>query len=354
MLTTWFPTRSSPGAGSFIARDATALAQDHDVRVIHLVPPELDDGVRKSEHGGVPVTSIPVDVRTPRGLISATRHVPRLLHGADLVHTMAAPALLPFLIRRPAIPWVHTEHWSGVANLLGSRRARLASPLTRRAFGGPDRVVAVSGRLADALRALRTGPVDVVGNIIDEIDPASLDVDPVFRPEAVKVLGVGTVNAHKGWRLAVGAVQALQDDGVDAQLVWFGHGPESAELDTLADGRTIRALGQVPAAQVRAAMAEADVFVLPTKSETFSLVTIEALASALPVVATGHGAHTDFLVDEAGLVVDRDVVSIAEGIRTARGKDPARVREHGRMLADRFSEKEFRVHYEQIYREATR
>lgn len=353
MLATWFPTTRSPGAGSFIARDVAALSRDHDVHVIHLVPPELDDGVRRSTHSGVPVTSIPIDVRTPRGLLAATRRLPQLLQGADLVHTMAAPALLPFLLRRPGIPWVHTEHWSGVANLLSSRKARLVAPLTRRAYRGPDRVVAVSARLAEAVRALRPGRVDVVGNIIDLVEADTAVTAPVFRPEAFKILGVGTVNSHKGWRLAVDAVRELRDEGLDAQLVWLGHGPESAELDALADPVAVRAPGHVSASAVRAAMREADVFVLPTRSETFSLVTIESLSAGVPVVVTGEGAHTDFIVAEAGVVVERDAAAIAEGIRSARRCDRAQVREHGRKLAQRFSEEEFRVQYEQIYREVT-
>lgn len=354
VLTTWFPTSRSPGAGSFIARDVDALSQDHTVRVIHLAPPELDDGIRERRVGAVPVRAIPVDVRTPRGLLSAARHLPHLLGDGEVLHTMAAPALLPFLLRRPSVPWVHTEHWSGVAGLGATLKSRVAMPLIRRAFDGPRRVVTVSDYLAQAVRRLRSGPVDVVGNIVD-IDgfPAGAG-ESVFRGARVKVLGVGTVNPHKGWQLAVEAVRMLHRQGVDAELVWLGAGAQFEQLAAISDGVTVRAPGHLDPSRVRAAMSEADVLVLPTVSETFSLATLEALSCGLPVVATGVGAHTDFVTPGTGLVVPREAGEIADAIRIAVDLDRSAVRSRGRELASRFDESEFRRRYNTIYEEVTR
>ncbi|MBO0979387.1 glycosyltransferase family 4 protein [Microbacterium sp. SD291] len=354
VLTTWFPTTRNPGAGSFIARDVKALAEDHDVHVIHLVPPELDDGARSRRHGDVRVAAFPLDVRTPRGLLAATRQVPDLLGDAGIVHTMAAPALLPFLLRRPDRAWVHTEHWSGVRNLSASPKARLALPLSRRAFAGPDRVIAVSEFLADAVRRVRRGPVDVIGNIVDLPDADARAGETLFRGAKVKVLGVGTVKEPKGWRLAVDAVQRLTDDGLDAELLWLGDGPEFAELAASADGRVIIAPGHVSATAVGAAMSEADVFVLPTRSETFSLATVEALMAGLPVVATGTGAHSGFIAPGTGFVVPREGEQIARGVLGALQLDRAGIASHGRALAERFGEGEFRRRYTQIYEEVNR
>lgn len=279
------------------------------------------------------------------------RRMPDFLENADLVHTMAAPALLAFLGRRPRVPWVHTEHWSGVANLRSSRKARYLLPISRRAFSGPDRVVCVSESLASTVRALRHGAVDVIGNIIDPVDNADPQSRLFFRPEAIKVLGVGTVNSHKGWRFAVNAVERLRDSGLDVHLVWLGHGPESAALQRIADDVIVTAPGYVPASEVRVAMRESDVFVLPTESETFSLVTIEALSSGTPVVATGKGAHTTFVAPGTGFIVGRDDLAIADGIREAHKLNRDDIELYGRSLVDSFSEEEFIVQYNRVYEE---
>lgn len=350
-VTTWFPTDRNPGAGSFIARDVAALARDHDVRVVHLVPPELDDGTREARVGDVAVRSVPVDVRTPRGMLSATRGLPNLLGEADVVHTMAAPALLPFVLRSPSLPWVHTEHWSGIANLRRSPKARAAAPLIRRALSAPDRFVAVSDYLADAVRAFRRGPVDVIGNIVDRATPPVGGGRAFFSGDGVKVLGVGTVTPNKGWRLAVEAIQELGRRGERAQLVWLGGGPEHSEL---AASTSVRAPGHVTPEEVAGAMAEADVFLLPTVSETFSLVTVEALIAGLPVVATGHGAHGAFLTPESGMLVERDVQALADAVRASVHLDRSAVAARGRELAERFDEASFRRRYSRIYEEVVR
>lgn len=348
VLTTWYPSARNPGAGSFIARDAAALARDHEVRVVHLAAPELDDGARDFEHLGVPVRRVPLDARTPRGWVRAQRLRAEILDGADLVHTMAAPSLLPFLAQRPRIGWVHTEHWSGVVNLAGDGRSRWLRPLSRRAFSGPDEVVAVSEYLAGAVRALRSGQVRVIGNIVDAVAVPSSDRTP--GPDGLRLLGVGAVKATKGWRLAIDALRQLRDAGVDASLTWLGDGPETPELQAAARGLPVRAPGHASPADVRAAMADSDVMLLPTTGETFSLVTVEALSAGLPVVATGVGAHAEFLTPGAGVIVDRTPQALAAGALSMRGADRESIARHGRELLDRFSETAFRRAYLDVYR----
>ena len=122
VVTTWYPSRRSPGAGSYVARDVAALAVDHDVTVLHLVSPALDDGDRDFLDGTVQVRRVRADVRTPAGWWAARAQVGEFLADVDVLHTMAAPALLPWIFKRPGLPWVHTEHWSGVANIAGPGR----------------------------------------------------------------------------------------------------------------------------------------------------------------------------------------------------------------------------------------
>jgi UDP-glucose:(heptosyl)LPS alpha-1,3-glucosyltransferase len=56
----------------------------------------------------------------------------------------------------------------------------------------------------------------------------------------------------------------------------------------------------------------ADVFLLPTAYETFSLVTYEAAASALPLLVTAVSGIEDILVDGVtGLSITRDESQIA-------------------------------------------
>ncbi len=166
------------------------------------------------------------------------------------------------------------------------------------------------------------------------------------------MLGVGAVRPNKGWELAVAALESLLDRGVDAELTWLGGGPGFDELRERARGLPVRAPGHVTQASVLDEMRRADLLVLPTVSETFSLVTVEALAAGLPVVATGIGAHVDFLTPGTGLVVDRDPEALADGAIALRSAVRDLVRRHGAQLQQQFSEQSFRTAYAEIYERA--
>ncbi|MBN9183077.1 MAG: hypothetical protein J0I66_08785, partial [Microbacterium sp.] len=76
------------------------------------------------------------------------RRLAPMVERFDLVHTMAASALLPFRRLRSATPWVHTEHLSGilapvagddgVGSQVVTMRTRTARPYQRHpAIRGP-------------------------------------------------------------------------------------------------------------------------------------------------------------------------------------------------------------------------
>jgi len=63
----------------------------------------------------------------------------------------------------------------------------------------------------------------------------------------------------------------------------IGHGPQEAELRARFPGA--RFLGQMEGTTLAAHLAAADVFVFPSKTDTFGIVQLEALASGVPVAA---------------------------------------------------------------------
>src|SRR5699024_8346545 len=151
-VTTWFPTAIAPTTGTFTVADAQAIQAHRDVtdlRVIHLVPPHQDDGVSELTHAGLAVTRIPMSPRSPVQILRAGHQLRSAVAGADVVHTMAFPTLLPMAWWRPRATWVHTEHWSGLTTpgtLPLTWRLALPAlwPLIRR----PDVVTAVCEYLA--------------------------------------------------------------------------------------------------------------------------------------------------------------------------------------------------------------
>ena len=346
VVTTWLPTSGRPSAGTFIARDIAALGTDHDVRVLHLAP-RSDQGDLLDLPAARRVRSLPLDIRTPAGWIRARKAVRTIAEGADVVHTMAAPALLAVGAGGSPVPWVHTEHWSGVVRVSRLRRTDPRRLVMGGLMGRPDIVVSVSDYLGSAVSVLRRGRSTVIGNIVDA-QPVT-DARAAWAGDEIRLLGVGTVGAHKGWELAVDATAALRQRGIDASLTWLGDGPEHEQLTRAVARIPLTAPGHVPPQAVSDAMRSADVVILPTLGETFSLVTAEALVMGTPVVATGEGGHHDLISPGSGLIVLRDAESLAEGVLQAVRIDGRGVLERGRELAEQYSEARFRTAYGEIY-----
>jgi len=61
--------------------------------------------------------------------------------------------------------------------------------------------------------------------------------------------------------------------------------------------------------------AAGDVFVMPSKSEGFGLVAIEAMACEKPVITTGFGGQTDFVTPENGWLINHESIPAPKGIQ---------------------------------------
>lgn len=102
------------------------------------------------------------------------------------------------------------------------------------------------------------------------------------------LLYVGRVAAEKNIPLAVKAFRALQTKQSHVRMVVVGDGPLLGELRQ--NNPDIVFAGLQKGDELAAHYASADAFVFPSLTETFGLVTLEAMASGLPVVAYNMAA----------------------------------------------------------------
>jgi len=236
--------------------------------------------------------------------------------------------------------------------------ARLRS-LSRETAGLADRVIATDAATRTEVETLLGVPserVVVLPNGIDlEAVRATTPADaagvarralPELAGAGPVLLSVGRLERYKGFLDVLGALEALDREralGEDWLWVVVGDGPLAAELDARrrrggAAGHLRRA-GRVDAPTLHALYATADAFVHATRYEGSSLVTLEAMAHARPVVATRAGGIPDKVVDgETGRLVEPgDIHSLAAAIRDVlsrpdRGRD---LGEAGRARAAR-------------------
>jgi glycosyltransferase involved in cell wall biosynthesis len=85
-------------------------------------------------------------------------------------------------------------------------------------------------------------------------------------------------------------------------------------------GEAVRFAGELHGEELVAAYASSDAFVLPSDREGMPLAALEAMASALPVLATDVPGNRE-LLDGVGLLVPPDPAALAAGIDRLAG-DP--------------------------------
>jgi D-inositol-3-phosphate glycosyltransferase len=262
------------------------------------------------------------------------------------------------------VAWAHTAHTLGlVKNRTLASGARPEPALRIRVEGEiaqqADLLIGSTQDEADDLIRLYGADPDRVQVVAPGIDLATFQ--PIDRADARRKIGygpgrlllfVGRLERLKGVDVAIRALALLRDrDHEDLRLIVLGEdvrdGDESEKerLKAVASAVGVRDrvdfLGSVAHHELPYFYAAADVCVMPSYSESFGLVALEAQACGRPVVASGVSGLRSVVRDEVSgyLVDDHDPAIYAERIGRLLS-DPELAQQmgrRGRLLAQRFS-----------------
>ena len=193
----------------------------------------------------------------------------------------------------------------------------------------------------------RFGRCRVVPNGIDPQVFQALPPRHYFRQrhelgKAVVYLFLGRLDAGKGLDLLLPAFKKLLQVAGHAHLVlagadergYAGQVRRLAEELGLASRLTLT--GLITGQDKLAALQDADVFVLPSRSEGLSIAMLEAMYMGLPVVVTDRvGLWREVEKKRCGLVVPYDESSLAEALKLmAAAPDRRAMGQRGRKLVD--------------------
>lgn len=154
--------------------------------------------------------------------------------------------------------------------------------------------------------------------------------DPALREEwgidgnGFAAIYVGRIAPEKNLGLAVKAFRRLQQVRPKARFVFVGDGPSRAKLAH--DNPDFIFCGVQRGDALARHFASGDLFLFPSRSETFGNVTLEAMASGLATVAFDYGAAREYLrTDENGIAVNDDSEFVTAAVQLA-GDDALRHR----------------------------
>jgi glycosyltransferase involved in cell wall biosynthesis len=153
------------------------------------------------------------------------------------------------------------------------------------------------------------------------VDHSDFSAPEAPRPWRWRLLCVGRVEQRKGVHVAIEALASLPSEAtLDVIGAWDE--PYKAELDALATRLSVadrvHLIGPVPRGELASRYRDADLFVFPVVwDEPFGIVPLEAMACGTPVVGTGTGGSSEFLLDEVNClrITPGDPTSLAQAVR---------------------------------------
>lgn len=213
------------------------------------------------------------------------------------------------LLRKPAILWVRIA-FGEYAATMSERNRRLS----RRAYRDIPNVVFVAEGARRSLAQWLGGEGSrwrTIHNLFDRSGyPAPASIAPQTSPTAPLLLGIGRLEARKGFDRLIDAFAQVVAAGRDARLVILGEGPMRGALEAqvrqLGLGDRIELPGFTP--DPLSWMARATAYVLSSRNEGLPGTILEAMACGAPVIATDcPSGPREMLQDgEVGLLVPVD------------------------------------------------
>lgn len=169
-------------------------------------------------------------------------------------------------------------------------------------------------------------PVEALSNGIDlsrfTKGPASEEIYKKYAiPKNVPIiLYVGRIDPEKSLDILVNSFKKLIKEAPKAHLVMVGDGTAREKLEKMIKRKKLDSqthfIGRVIGDDLSQIYRTGTVFVITSKTETQSIVLMEAMASGLPAIAVNAGAVTELVKDgENGFIFEPDdTAGIASGI----------------------------------------
>jgi len=207
---------------------------------------------------------------------------------------------------------------------------------------------ALTNKEADQIRAQGIDAAIVVapnGIHLDEWQHPS--TEPLPEKTRKHALFLGRIHPKKGLPLLVDAWKALEQEAGDWELIIAGPDEleHQAQLETqirkhqLED--SIRFVGTVTGESKKAWYESADLFILPSYSEGFSVAILEAMVNRIPVLATTPCNFPELATDGGGWNCEPEAESLKSTLAQALSTTEAERKDRGdrarKLIEDRYT-----------------
>lgn len=242
------------------------------------------------------------------------------------LHQQGSPACLHLHVFFPAgifafflllfrhIPLFITEHWTGYNDADGryQKLNSLIRFISRRLFARASAIGVVSRHLQQDIQqkipSVSSDKFLLTNNVLEV--PA-LPVSSYLPYDFTNAMYVGSLNNHhKNISLLINAVAIVKNKYPAFRLHVYGDGEGRSMFEKEAFDKGVAEQiifhGRVNNSQLADKYAQHSLFLMPSRFETFSIATAEALMNGLVVVSTRCGGPEEFVHEGNGVLVEQD------------------------------------------------
>jgi glycosyltransferase involved in cell wall biosynthesis len=314
-ITKWFPNKADEQLGIFIEKHIRATQPFTEAHVFHLLPADVDSAsIDYSQNNGMPTTTLTYpsessaiykmcvfsfEIKKALKSITDKFGEPDLIHG----HIYAQPA---FIARRyfKQTPLIMSDHWTGFVNGYYDAFPAWKKAAFRKSSQWAFCTTVPSPFLKEAMvKHGFQGQFQIMGNVIESVPKVEKADKSVTR-----LLSVADLHDHN--KNVSGSLRALASIEEKFQFDIIGDGVDAAKLKNLCRDLGLQGqvnfLGRKSNLEVLQHISEADFLLVNSRFETFSMITAEALASGVPVIATRCGGPEQFIDETNGILIDKD------------------------------------------------
>ena len=261
-----------------------------------------------------------IDIMTRVTREEADKFKPDIIHAQHLW-------IAPYAAWKTGIPYVATAHGTDLKGFIEDKRYH---PYALEGAQNAQKIITISKQVDREVNELYHIEDKKRKIIYSGYDTDLFKVKDLSRKEVLAEFGINDIPNHivffagklahfKGVDILLKAAKIYENQMKEKTMTLIaGNGILYEELKKLRDFLKLKRtffLGHVNQKQLGDLFNVADVSTVPSRSEPFGLVAIEALACGTPVVGTNQGGLIDFINPDIGALVDvEDDIALAEAI----------------------------------------
>jgi len=236
----------------------------------------------------------------------------------DIIHVQNFGLELPAFFSKKLLKTPFIINARGSENIY--HRSFIKKYLQKLALKGLDKLLVQTDYKKKELKKIFKGEILVVPNGINLSIYRNILKSDVKENNKKNIIFVGRLLPIKGLDYLMNAMKIIQNKNKNVFLTLVGDGYYRKSLEKMIKKleieKAVTFTGKIPNTEIPKYLSNSDVFVLPSLSEGFPNVVLEAMAAGLPIVASNIGGLSELIKNnENGYLVEtKNPEQLADGL----------------------------------------